>query len=497
MAKHSLGIYWLNHLLFCSQADQRLSKTFSIDIGKNALAEISSQESLQAVSAIQQALQQHKASSHQVFLALPYRDIIFRSFIIPLMQLLDAKSVIEFEVKKYIPFPLDELYYRYQMVRLVDQEEKKWRVVFVAVKKITLMYHLQLVEQAGLKVQSIEPAPVALMRALHARNFILKNKTTAILEVDEQGGKMIVVDHMLPIFVREFTLTPTQDLTNEIRISLNYLMRQESNLRTTHMLVICKSANQQLIQGLSQEFNVETQVLTPSMIIEEMRSSDLEFLHAYGATLWKKEKQGSDFNLLTETKSLSPAVPSETDEMRISARPVIAAFIVCLCVVLATFFLALQPFQKVKKEMAALADTIGPGQDISAKTLQEKNKELKEHTENLKSVRPKSNVSVLLAIVPNLLPEGVWVETFDIAYDDQTRRNTKEEGDVAGGLSVNLTGYAYHEDLQEQFTLADQFVRNLREEAKFNRYFKNIKLEVVKRETITDFNVTYFRIACQ
>ena len=73
---------------------------------------------------IKGAIKEHRISSSTINLALPTTDIIFRSFIIPWMQPNEVKNVVNFEVSKYIPFPLDELTYSFHPVTISDASRR-------------------------------------------------------------------------------------------------------------------------------------------------------------------------------------------------------------------------------------------------------------------------------------------------------------------------------------------------------------------------------------
>ena len=63
-------------------------------------------EGLKLTALIQKALQEHKITTKNINLALPAKDLIFRSFTIPWMQAHEVNNVVEFEAIKYIPIKL-------------------------------------------------------------------------------------------------------------------------------------------------------------------------------------------------------------------------------------------------------------------------------------------------------------------------------------------------------------------------------------------------------
>src|SRR5262245_13770654 len=121
--KKKLGVFWDGNTLYFVDTDQaiprRMAATpFTQDSLQKALNNTLSPEGTKTIAFIQEILRRNKISNNMISLALPSREIIFRSFIVPWMQSKEIKGVVEFEATKYIPFVLKELAYSYHAMNV-------------------------------------------------------------------------------------------------------------------------------------------------------------------------------------------------------------------------------------------------------------------------------------------------------------------------------------------------------------------------------------------
>ena len=113
------------------------------------------------------------------------------------MQPAEVKNVVDFEVTKYIPISLEDLVYTFHAVPFTENEQKNLRILFVAVRKNVLEKQINILQQAGLEVENIEPASVSLARLLQKNGQIPHNDCTAILEFEKDGGQIVIVEKIL------------------------------------------------------------------------------------------------------------------------------------------------------------------------------------------------------------------------------------------------------------------------------------------------------------
>ena len=107
----------------------------------------------------------------------------------------------------------------------------------------------------------------------------------------------------------------------------------------------------------------------------------------------------------------------------------------------------------------------------------------------------KSNAALLLSQIPDKLPEGVWLTTFSLRYqneDMQIFQNEKKEN-----LSVQLSGFAYASDPTEEINRINRLIKDLRKDPGLSKLFDEITLQSVKKQKLRDYPVTNFEIVCK
>ncbi len=235
--KNQLGIYWGKDSFSMvesekGQPDKIATMRFDTPVSGDASQKIP--EGLRLTALFQQAIREKKIVSKKATLTLSAKDIIYRSFVIPFMQPNEVKNVVDFEATKYIPIKLDDLSYTYHSIPFSDGDQKSLRILFVAARKNILERYTGILQQAGIEVDFIEPASVSLMRVLQKYGHVPKQQATALVEIESDGGKIIITDKEVVQFVREFQSpvegkgTPAENAKffNDIRVSFNFYQRQ-------------------------------------------------------------------------------------------------------------------------------------------------------------------------------------------------------------------------------------------------------------------------------
>jgi len=205
-----LGLYWGSGAFSIVEANQDAPvKTFRIPIhsdGVDALQPNAQSDDARLAGILKEALRANQVISNTIHLALPSKDIVIRSFVIPFLKPHEIKGVVEFEIKKYIPFNLKELAYSFHASSIVEDKIKRLRIHFVAIRKEILEHYSSILKQAGLNVVLSEPAPMCLTRALIAKKFIKPEQKVAIIQTDFTDSRIIIFDNGVVQFVRDFQL---------------------------------------------------------------------------------------------------------------------------------------------------------------------------------------------------------------------------------------------------------------------------------------------------
>ena len=505
--KKQLGIYWgQNGLYLVETAADAPRQNFFIPFEEEVKTSqleggVLLPWSLQLISHLQDALRQQKISASSVYLALPTKDIIFRSFILPWMQPNEMKTAVEFEARKYIPFPLEELFYCSHSILITEKGTKRLRVFFTAIKRITLENYVKILTQAGLPPQIIEPAPLSLMRPLSFKKLIHQDRCSVLVEKEETSGRIIIVNQGVPQFVREFELKhaaariqESEDphlmlrrFLNEVRISIDYFNRQDSRLDIKEILLLSVSGKEEIAENLNKGLDTPVTTVDIPGLLPGVAAPQMGYLKAYGAALIDPVAYPSIFDFAKNQLRLS--------KMQVSAAAITSGFKMVLatalaCILFFTFnFIYLgRSSGQIKAREDQLTQDLGIFHDVSSAQLKERSENLKKKFAVIKNLPTKSETALFLEMIPGMLPTGIWLKDLNVSY---------LSGKNKFNMTIELNGYAYSENTKQQFALVNTFLINLEENKKFASFFNDIVLETVTVQKLDEFNAAFFKIRCQ
>lgn len=138
-------------------------------------------------------------STKRCVVSLP-NSAVFTSVIdMPKMTTEELESAIQFEAKKYIPLPFDEVTLSWSLIS-EDLATNTLKVLLIAVPKQIRDIYIKIFQQAGLELEIIEIEALALIRTLIKDN----TKNYAIIDI---GGKVTGIN-----FVKQGLLHLTRNL---------------------------------------------------------------------------------------------------------------------------------------------------------------------------------------------------------------------------------------------------------------------------------------------
>jgi type IV pilus assembly protein PilM len=127
----------------------------------------------------------------------------------PLLTDEELQSSIKWQAGKRLPFGPDEAVLDYQVVGR-DETAKKMRVLLVAVTRVYLSKHLDLLGKAGVDPLIIDLGPLALANAVMGTQELEEDKAVAVLDV---GASNTILDVFAPgefFFTRDIAVTGRQ-----------------------------------------------------------------------------------------------------------------------------------------------------------------------------------------------------------------------------------------------------------------------------------------------
>ncbi len=517
-AKKHLGIFWGSRSVSVVEIENQLPRQFftaypASPEGPEDLSQKKAPERMGLMSVLSNSLQEHKIATIDASLSLPSKDIIFRSFVIPWMNPQEIKGVVEFESRKYIPFKLSELAYAYHEIPFNDKTTRLIRILFAAIKYDVLEDYCSLIEQSGLHVVFIEPAPVSLIRALTFKKALTKDKKKiALIQIHEREGQIVVVDGGIPEFVRDFQLVPelqkeemdketfTARLFNEIRISLDYYGRQYTPAKVDGIIVLSSSESDPFSQSLEKELGLPVQSVKTTAILNTPLSTSTDLLYAYGIGLTDAVSLPGNFIFSRKMGQQAKAAAKE-EKVPLNYGSLVKVIILCTALVAGAFFLFDRQVREYKNKLAGLSQKQASFQGLSRDEIKEKSQEISEKLVAYKNVRTESQVAFFLKMIPQLLPEGIWLKDLSIQYlapaesEDKAASETQQKRLFK--VLVALSGYAFDRNSSQQIRMVKTLVSRLKENKDFAGFFDDIDLVTAQTQALDENTVTFFRIDCK
>ena len=105
-------------------------------------------------------------STTSIAVSLPESEVFTRVIKLPLMTEKELKTSIMFEAEQYIPLPLKDVNFAFQIIDADITEKDKMNVLLVAAKNTILEKYVNILKNAGLVPKGIEPETLAIERAL-------------------------------------------------------------------------------------------------------------------------------------------------------------------------------------------------------------------------------------------------------------------------------------------------------------------------------------------
>ncbi len=140
--------------------------------------------------AIKTFLREANFSSDNAVVGMPEANVFTRVITYPKMSSKELNSSIIFEAEQYIPLPLEEVNYSFQIIDDEAVEEGKMSVLLVAAKKTILQKYVDILKRAGLQPKGIEPETLALQRSLYNNPTAIG--ASIIVNMGAQSSQIII-----------------------------------------------------------------------------------------------------------------------------------------------------------------------------------------------------------------------------------------------------------------------------------------------------------------
>ncbi len=462
-------------------------------------------EGLLFTDLLQKTFSKSGFSQRQIVLSIPTQDLIFRSFVIPWMAPNEMKGVVEFEVTKYIPLKVEELVYTFHSIPFEKDKLKSLRVIFVAIRKKTLEKYTEILQHTDIKITNIEPGAVSLFRLLKKQKVIPHDHASAVVLIESNSIHIIMIDNDVVQFVREspFTFDVKQQdqfmsrLFTDLRVSINFFTRQNTAAKVKRIILISKDLFPDAGKAIAEDFKIPVIEIRASDLIKSTEDiPSLGLLGAMGAAIKPPKLLAKDFNLGQDPTNIIAAETSLHINIE-KYKSLLVSSALSALVIFAVIQSSSAVTQKQYRRLESLKTELGPYKSLEKTDIEKMSQDISQKLNNYKNVRITSNLKYYLYKIPSLMPYGMWLKSMKIRYD--TNKNTAPASPDSARPEtrkyIELQGYVYQDNINDQFKLINQFYSAIKEQDGFKDTFKNIELKT-RQEEFQKFQVSFFVITC-
>jgi type IV pilus assembly protein PilM len=471
-------------------------------------------DEIKIVTAVVDELNRNKVKAREANICLAGKDLIIRTFEMPVLSSSELPTAVNFEVKKYIPFKVTDLVSDFQA--LLDKTSRKNIILFAGIKSETLDRYLNIVEQLKIKTVSIEYAAFSAIRLLQLTGQKDKGIIGLLsvgLQEDEETNFTILLNGF-PLFSRDINLTAgledlakpdksqlneiLEKLKTEIRVSLDYYHRKFPVKNIQKIFFLSPPDYRAELEGFMQELGFSAQYLDIARYMGKPAAFNLSAIRGYSCALFKVKKTPLRISLLAARAKPKPKVSLDKEVQEeqylkkfltgLRIQPLVALVSVLLC--LGFFLLGVYqrlPAQKKLLETISLRPkVVTVDKESSYEALVDKDNEYKAEIETFaKLIKQEFYNTMILEAIPSLLPKQAW-----LAFVGFTKDESKAEFLIRGTIYLN--------DSQKEIELVHEFLAKLRHSPVLTKYFPqdNIVITAIDKTKLGALTSTDFIIAC-
>lgn len=469
---------------------------------------------MELLAFMQKAVRDSRLDVKKIVVAMPPKDLIIRFFEMPNIPRSEVLAGVNFEMKKYIPFKIEELAYDFQF--RVRQKANIIEVILCGIKQDPFDKYVKLFKQLELEVTAFEPGLFSLFRLLVIKNKVLTQRSYAILEFDREGANILIAENGFPYFTRDVKLVtggrqdmkPEDDfdatlfrLINEVRVSLDYYRRQFLKKEVDELIIISNRSYAKWIDNFSKELGLKTNfiALNDLLKIKEIHEDVFSDVgKCFGAALRSERPSLVTLNLGkpkdrpekalagVSGESLEQLSRTVFDFIKESKAAFIKGSVIGFIILVVGYGFGFSKLFPLERECASISVRqlpLLPGIDLSnLEGIQSSevslNSKKRDYNSLVDEYRP---FYKKLAMLPRLMPEGVWINGFSYSRDNKT-------------LFLSCNSYAKDEKIRS--VSMNIFIANLRKNSNFNQDFSDIQLRSYREMGSEERTFLQFDLAC-
>ena len=462
---------------------------------------------LKLIALLKDELMQNNIEANEAIVSISGKDLIVRTFEMPILPRQELDTAVNFEVKKYIPFKIEDLISDFQYK--LDKTIQKTRVLFVGIKKETLDNYFYILSQLGIKIKSIEYSAFSILRLLKLAN-IKEKGIIAVINIDlvkDDEANFVVLDDEFPLFSRDISLMAgyeevakdegaqssiiSEKLKREIQISLDYYNRKFPGKNISKIFFITNPDYRADLDGFIKELGLGIHFIDINKYIDRAIPFSLAFVKGYSSSL-SRINTAVKINLLLAKERVTKKTAQEallplSWVMRFKSDIIvgIACFLLFIMIFLSGIYRGLPVQNELKNIINIRPATSTVSGELSYKELLDINSNYKLKAGAMDSIiNNRLYLTLLLDAIPRVAPEGMRLVNLSF---------TKEEEKT----ELILEGTAYLGDSDKETELVNTFLSRLKGNPAFTKYFKEMAIVSTGRKQIKKASITNFIISCQ
>lgn len=471
-------------------------------------------KAIEIIALFKSELRRSRINATEAVLCLPGKDLIIRTFDMPVMPKNELHEAVYFEAKKYIPFKIDELVSAYQAE--FNKTTKTNSVLFIGMKKEVLDRYFALLSQLNIKITAVEYSAFSVLRSFKLSG-INDSGIVGILEADLNGEEEInftILENGLPLFTRDFNLATDADiavdetivsgmdktgaalekLKTELRVSLDYYHRKYPSKNIQKIYFNSNAECRSELEAFMSESGLNAHVVDLVRITGKQVPYSSGLVRSYSSALFNSVNSKVKVNVLAaktrqkavKDKVASPGLASLLEGIKLDYKVVVLAVFICGGVFGYGFYQGQLARQELKNTIKLRPAVSSVASGASYDELNNKKTAYKNKIDSLQNlIKTHSGVTVPLDTIPKSMSSGLWLTELTYNKDPQDK------------VELVLRGTVFMADSDKEFEAVNSFIAKLRDNTGFSQYFKNVKLESFDRVKDQDITVAKFLVSCK
>jgi Tfp pilus assembly PilM family ATPase len=475
------------------------------------------------VQAIQDALGACEAHNKDVAVSIPSRDVLLRFFTLPLLPKAERDQAVQFEVRKYIPFKIDELTWNYHAIE--HRQAKQLGVVFVGIRNDAFARIQQWLSAAGVEPVAVEALSVSLARVAGVVTKASKGSFVGVVDVEEDSAHITIVRDGTPYLSRDVSLGARSELLqgaasqsradrwaelllSELRLSFEFFTREHPEASIDKVLLF---GEEQTIAPwcawLSEQLRRPVEV--GPMPVKSLSSSPAPspaFTTATGVALGGLRRSNVKLGFLKRDKRevararkrLSPPVLLQPNPQVLKS---LGRAVAVQIGVAAFCLLALSAVDnyRVNAAKAKLDRAIKSPTDVGWGLLQKTPPQLQAIKQQVdrrlaflrRAVEQRISVAMKLDVLAKLLPGGIWLDR--VSFTDRL------EGGGPSQATLTVQGNCFLPGSGKELAVISEFVEQMKGHGGFFQGFESSQLSEIAatQDPASQYSYRTFSLNCR